>query len=153
MGLMQDFDLKLKDSLKRRDARETAVLRMIKSKFQLKMAEKGDPTLSDEVVLEQVSAYVKQLKKALPEFEKGGERARDRVEQLQYEIGYLEQYLPKILSEAETRALVAAKKAELGVTDPRQIGRLMGALMKDYKGKVDPELVKRVATELLGGTA
>ena len=52
-------------------------------------------------------------------------------------------------SEAETADLVGKKIAELGIADAKQIGKLVGAIMKDFKGKVDAALVKKIATEKL----
>ena len=47
------------------------------------------------------------------------------------------------------REVVATAIAELGATDPKMAGRVVGAVMKTHKGLVEAQLVKRVATELL----
>ncbi|RJO67774.1 MAG: hypothetical protein C4523_08430 [Myxococcales bacterium] len=153
MSLAETFDARLKDAMLRKDARDLAVLRMIKSRYQLKLTEPGvHGALTDEMAVEIISTYVKQLQKAIPDFEKAGERGRDKLAQIRYEIEYLEQFLPKMLSEAETEALVRQKIAELGLKTPNEAGKLMGALMKDYRGKVDPGLAKAMATKLLAAT-
>jgi uncharacterized protein YqeY len=71
------------------------------------------------------------------------------AEQLRFEITYLSDFLPKKLDEARTRELVRAKLSELGVTDPKQAGRVMGALMKEHKDGLDSALTKRVVEEEL----
>jgi Asp-tRNA(Asn)/Glu-tRNA(Gln) amidotransferase B subunit len=48
---------------------------------------------------------------------------------------------------------VQARITALGVTDPKQAGRLVGDVMKSHKGQVEAGDVKRIAEELLGGGA
>ena len=59
------------------------------------------------------------------------------------EVALLDPYLPQLLDEAATRALV-----EPLVGQVNGIGPLMGRIMKSHKGKVDPGLVRRIAGEL-----
>ncbi len=150
MPLINEFNDRLKSAMKRKEAQEVALLRMVKTGFQKKMAEKGDPTLTDEAALAVIAAYVKQQEKARVEFEKVGPRGADKIAQIRYEVDYLKQFLPQLMDADQTRQLVSAKITELGIADDKQIGRLMGAIMKDHKGKVDAQLVKTLATELLG---
>ena len=67
----------------------------------------------------------------------------------QAEIDYLDVYMPKMLDEAATRALVEKAVAELGLSDPKMAGRVVGAVMKDNRGQVEPGLVKRLAEEVM----
>ena len=60
-----------------------------------------------------------------------------------------ERYLPKGLDEAAVRALVKERLGPLGITDPKQVGRLVGHVMKTHKGQVEAADVKRIAEELL----
>lgn len=149
MNLVDDFNARLKDAMKRRDRPELSIIRMVKSRFQLKMAETGADTLEDDAAMGIIATYVKQLGKSLPEYEKAGERGAENVARINYEIGYLENFLPSLLDEAATKDLVSGYISELGISDAGQIGRLMGAIMKEHKGKVDPALVKHIATEKL----
>jgi hypothetical protein len=65
------------------------------------------------------------------------------------EIALIEIYLPAQLSDDETRALVAAKVAELELTAKSQLGQLMKAVMAEHRGEVDGKAVQRLAAELL----
>jgi len=85
-----------------------------------------------------VSVYVKQLKSALTEMRPG-----DLYDSYEFEIGLLQPYLPQVLDEAATRALV-----ESLAPNAKGLGQLMGMVMKDHKGKVDGGLVRRIAMEL-----
>src|SRR5262249_46835752 len=103
----------------------------------------------DPLLLDVIGTYKKQLQKALIEFENAGERGAEQAAQLRFEIGFCERYLPRTLDEGALRALVRARVAELGFSDPKQVGRLVGDVMKTYKGQVDAADVKRIAEELL----
>ena len=96
-----------------------------------------------------ISAYRKSLQKALPDYDKVGERGRAQAEQLRFEIDVLARWLPKGLDEDALRSLVRERLTALAITDPKQIGRLMGDLMKTHKGQIEAADVKRIAEELL----
>jgi uncharacterized protein YqeY len=57
------------------------------------------------------------------------------------------------MSADEARAAVKAAIAELGTADPKQAGRVVGAVMKKHKGLVDAALVKQLAEEALAPKA
>jgi uncharacterized protein YqeY len=66
-------------------------------------------------------------------------------------MAFCEGYLPKGLDEAAVRALVQERIRALGIADAKQVGRLVGDVMKTHKGQVEATEVKRVAEELLKG--
>jgi len=74
----------------------------------------------------------------------------DLVDKEKAEIGVIRRYLPTLLSEDETRAIVRAKIAALGVSSKKDLGQVMKAVMAEHKGQVDGKLVQRLASELLG---
>jgi len=152
MGLEQQLNDRLTQAIKERDTRTTDVVRMLKSKLQERRTAKGfSGVVDDALVLDVIGAYRRQLQKALVEFEKAGERGAAQMAQLRFEIEFCERWLPKGLEETELRALVSARLTALGVTDAKQVGRLVGDVMKTHKGRVEAADVKRVAEELLKG--
>jgi uncharacterized protein YqeY len=100
-------------------------------------------------VLDVIGAYRKSLQKSLPDYEKAGERGAAQLAQLRQEIEYLDRWLPKGLDEAALRALVRERLTALGITDARQVGRLVGDVLKTHKGQVEAADIKRIAEELL----
>lgn len=152
MALEQQLDERLKQALKEKDARTAAVVRMLKTRLAERRTAKGfSGAVDDALVLDVIGAYRKQLQKALVEFEKVGERGAAQVAQLRFEVEFCEQYLPKGLDAAALRALIKERLAALGITDPKQVGRLVGDLMKTHKGQVEAAEVKRIAEEILAG--
>lgn len=150
MSLSREFDQRLKDAMRARQERELAVLRMVKVRVNEHIRTQkieGEPL--DEDVRAIVAGYVKQLKKSLPEFEKGGEAAREAIEGIRFEIAYLEPFLPQLMDEDATRAVVAEAVEEAGHPPARMSGKVIGMVMKTHKGEVDPALVRRLVEEAL----
>jgi len=150
MAIEGELDQLLKQALRDKDQATLDVVRMIKSKVQERRTAKGfSGTVDDALLVEVIGAYRKQLQKAAEEFEKTGERGKEQLDKLRFEIGFLSRWLPATMGEGELRALVAERIAALGVTDPKQVGKLVGDVMKTHRGKVEAADVKRVAEELL----
>ena len=154
MGLEAELDERLRQAIKARDTRTADVVRMLKTRLQERRTAKGFAgEVDDALVRDVIAAYKKQLQKAIPEFEKAGERGRAQIAQLRSEAEFCERYLPRGLDEAALRALVRERLTALAITDPKQIGRLVGDIMKTHKGQVEAGDVKRLAEELLRNAA
>jgi len=152
MALEQTLNETLTKAIKEKDPRTADVIRMIKSNIGERRTAKGfSGTIDDALVLDVIGAYRKQLQKALPEYEKVGERGAAHAAQLRFELEFCDRYLPKSMDEAALRALVRERLDALKITDAKQVGRLVGDVMKTHKGQVDAAEVKRVAEELLAG--
>jgi hypothetical protein len=151
MPIEQTLNDILKQAMKDKDQPALDVVRMIKSKVAERRTAKGfSGEVDDALIVEVIGAYRKQLQKAVEEFEKAGERGAAQVQKLRFEIGFCERFLPRGMDEAALRAIVAERIAALGLSDVRQVGRLVGEIMKSHKGQVEATDVKRIAEELLG---
>ena len=152
MGLEQQLSERLTRAIKGQDARTADVVRMLKTRLQERRTAKGfSGTVDDALVLDVIGAYRKQLQKAVAEYEKVGERGIAQIAQLRFEIEFCEGYLPKGLDDDALRVLVRERLDALGIGDAKQVGRLVGDVMKTHKGQVDAAEVKRIAEELLKG--
>ena len=150
MALEQRLTETLTQAIKGKDARTADVVRMIKSRLGERRTAKGfSGTVDDALVLDVIGAYRKQLQKALGEFEKVGERGAAHAAQLRFELEFCDRYLPKGMDETAVRALVRERLDALKIADAKQVGRLVGDIMKTHKGQVDAAEVKRIAEELL----
>ena len=150
MGLEETLSDTLTQAIRAKDTRTADVVRMLKTRLQERRTAKGfTGTVDDALVVDVIGAYRRQLQKALAEYEKLGARGAAQAAQLAFEVAYCERFLPKGLDAAALRALVRERLGALGVTDPKQVGRLVGDVMKTHKGQVEAAEVKRVAEELL----
>lgn len=153
MSIQQDLRQQLGQALKQRDQPTADLIRMITTKITERVKAKGfEGEVDDAMVLDVIAVYSKSLKKAREEYVKAGERGAGQVAQLDCEIAWCAKFLPDQLGESEVRTAVAAAIAEVGATSPKMTGRVIGAVMKQHKGVVEAELVKKIAAELLAPT-
>ena len=151
MAIREDLRKKLTEALKARDRRTADVIRMIDSKITERRTSKGfKGEVDDDLYVEVIGAYKKSLEKARVEYEKGGERARDELAELDWEIGFCQQFLPAPLTDDEIRAAVRDAVAETGADSPKMAGRVVGAVMKQHKGRVEAGRVKPIVDDELG---
>jgi uncharacterized protein YqeY len=91
-------------------------------------------TLEESEVFQVLHTLVKQRKDSIDQFKKGG-RA-DLVAREEDELKVLESYLPAAVSEQEIRQVVTEVITELQVTNPKDLGRVMKAVMGKFAGKI-----------------
>ena len=152
MAIEQQLTDALTQAIRAKDTRTADVVRMLKTRLQERRTAKGfTGHVDDALVMDVIGAYRKQLQKALAEYDKLGERGAAQAAQLRFEIEFCERFLPKGLNATALRTLVQERAKALGVTDVKQIGRLVGDVMKTHKGQVDAADVKKIAEELLQG--
>jgi uncharacterized protein YqeY len=150
MALEQQLTEALTQAMRDKDTRTADVVRMLKTRLTERRTGKGFAgEVDDAVVIDVIGAYRKQLQKALAEYDKLGERGAGQAAQLRFEIAFCERFLPKGLDEATLRTLVQERMQTLAITDAKQVGRLVGDVMRTHKGQVDAGEVKRIAEELL----
>jgi uncharacterized protein YqeY len=134
--------------MKGKDAARLSPLRMLKAAVMNKEVEKGR-TLEDGEVLQVVSSLVKQRRDSIDQFAKAGRT--DLVEKETGEIAVLEEYLPPAVTPEEIDAAVAAAIAESGATSPKDMGKVMKAVMPRLAGKnVDGKAVNEAVRRKLG---
>jgi uncharacterized protein YqeY len=148
---MTQADLKeqLKDAMRAKDAVRLSVIRGLMSAMTNEAVVKGkgpDGILSDDEILTVITRAAKQRKDSIEQFEKGGRPELAEAEKA--ELAILETMLPAQMSHDEIVAAATAKAAEMGVTDKTGANQLMGALMKDLKGKADGNDVKAVVDSM-----
>jgi len=98
--------------------------------------------------LQAVEAYAKKLKNSLDEYQKLNRP--DEVAKLRFEIGVVEEYLPKKASAEETDKLVEQFLAANAFTE-KQVGQATGAFLKAHGSIVDPALASAALRKRLAG--
>jgi uncharacterized protein YqeY len=152
MGLEQQLNDTLKQAMMQKDQKTADIVRMIKTKIMERRTAKGfSGTVDDALVLDVISAYRKQMLKAVEDFEKVGEKGAEQAAELRSEVAFCEKFLPKGMDEAALRTLVKERMTALGINDAKMVGRLVGDIMKSHKGQVEAGDVKKIAEEMLKG--
>jgi len=103
---------------------------------------------NDVQVIEVLARELKLRRDALEVFAQADRP--DKVKALEEEMAVLMDYLPQQLSEGEIRQLVQETINTLGVSGPKDLGKVMGALTPKTKGRADGKLVNQVVREILG---
>ncbi len=151
MTIEAQLNDRLKQAMMARDSRSADVVRMLKTRVMERRTAKGfSGAVDDALHLDVIAVYVKQLRKSIEEYSQLGERGREMIAQFEFEIGFCEQYLPKKLDAAATETLIREAVTRLGVTDPKQAGRVVGDVMKAHKD-VDAAVAKQLAERVLQG--
>jgi uncharacterized protein YqeY len=145
MTLAERVNSDLAGAMRAREPNRLVALRMLKTALTNKSVEKGRE-LEDQEALQVVGTLIKQRRDSIEQFEKGGRK--DLAEKEAAEIAVLESYLPPPVGEAELAGIIDAAVTETGAASPRDMGRVMKAVMarlsgRTADGKVVSELVKR----------
>ncbi len=132
-----------------KDTIRVSVLRMLLSAINYYEIQKGGAgyEATAEDVLSVIEKEVKQHRDSIEQF-KTGNRG-DLVEKEQAELSVLEKYLPEQMSEADLQKLVDAAVTQTGAKTQQDMGKVMGYLMPNIKGKADGTLVSRLVKEKL----
>ena len=107
----------------------------------------GESELSDEQIVEVLMKAAKQRKESIDQFEEGGRD--DLVEKEKMEFDIIEEFLPEMMDEDEVRVEVKAQVEKLGASGMQDMGKVMGVMMGNLKGKAEGSLVSRVVKEEL----
>lgn len=148
MSVKERLTEDMKQAMKDKEAGKLrlSVIRMVRASIKnAEIDRKKD--LSDDEVLEVLAKEVKMRRDSLEEFKKGNRP--DLVEGLEREIDILMTYLPEQLGEAEIRSLVEEAVMATGASNPKDMGRVMSALMPKVKGRADGKLVNSIVREML----
>ena len=149
MTLPEQISRDITEAMKARDQLRLSALRMVKAAFMNGEVSKGRAL--DEAEAQQVLAsLIKQRRDSIEQFGKAGRQ--DLVDKETAEIGVLEKYAPPAASPAELEQAVAAAVAETGATSPKDMGRVMKAVMNSLAGKsVDGKAVNELVRKKLAG--
>ena len=146
--LRDQVNTDISSAMKAKDAPRLSALRMLKAAIMNKGIEKGHD-LEDPDVLQVISSLVKQRRDSIEQFSKAGRT--DLVDKETAEIAVLEEYLPPAASAEEIDAAVAAAITESGATSPKDIGKVMKAVMPKLAGKnADGRTINEAVRRKLG---
>ena len=137
-------------AIKAKDLKTANLIRMINTKIMERRTAKGfTGTVDDVLVLDVISTYKKSMEKARAEYAAAGDRGKEQLAEIDFEVAWCSKLLPQGLSEAELREAVVQAVAELPNKDPKMAGRVSGAIKKQFGYRVDAQLAKKIAEEEL----
>lgn len=148
MSLELTVNENMKKAMLAKDEVGLRALRAIKAAVLLaKTAEGATATLSEDTEIKLLQKLVKQRKDSLEIFER--QNRMDLAQKEKEELEVIERFLPKQMSEAEIRTVVAEIVKQTGVTNISGLGQVMGVATKQLAGKADGKVISAIVKELL----
>ena len=149
MSLQDDINGALKQARRDRDADTKRVITMLKAKLTNELKAGKDVAEDDALWLKVLAAYAKELRKSIASYEEVGDRGLEAKAEATFELEFCERFLPTKLGAEETLALVQKIAEAEGVREKKDMGRLMGAIMRAHRDEVDGDLVRKAAQQVL----
>ncbi len=150
MSIQERIQTDMVAAMKSKDAETLSTLRMLKAALmEAKTARPKDAQLSADEEIEVLQRYVKKRRETIELNTKAGRADLNASEER--EIQVTERFLPAKVSDEELRAIVVAAVASTGATGPKDMGKVIGAVMAQVKGRAEGGTVSRLVKEALGG--
>lgn len=131
----------VKDAMRAKAKERLAVLRMVTAEFKrIEVDERIE--LDDARVLAVLDKMVKQRRESARQYAEHDRQ--DLVDQELFEVGVIQEFLPRQLSEDEIKALVATTADQVGATSMADMGKLMSAVKPQVQGRADMAAVSKV---------
>jgi len=145
----QQLQDELKQAMLAQDEMKKSVLRMMLSALNYAEINKGGTgyTATEEDVMAVIQKEAKQHRDSIEQF-KAANRP-ELVEKEEKELEIIKKYMPEEMGEDEIRKLVVDAISKSGATSASDMGKVMGVLMPQVKGKADGGLVSKIVREEL----
>ena len=147
--LVQRVSDDLKKAMLAKDAARVNALRMVRAAFIEASKKPNAGEVTDEIAVEILRSIRKQRLDSAAEYVKGNRPDLAAGELV--DVPIIDEYLPKLADEATTLEWVKAAIAASGATSVKQMGKVIGLVMKDHKGDADGALVRTLIERELGG--
>lgn len=152
MSLKDRIGDEIKAAMKARDKVRLETVRSIKKAIlekEISVRPQGQEELNETQEIELLTQLAKQRRDSIEQYtEAGRAELADREAQ---ELAILEEYLPAQMSDAEIAAAVEAAIAKVGATSPKDMGKVMGPIMQELKGRADGKKIQEIVKEKLAG--
>ncbi len=134
--LRQKLTDDMKAAMKAGEKDKLATIRLVISEVKkADVAVAGQPELDDAGIMSVMNKMLKQRRDSVEQFTNGGRK--DLADKETAEIAVIEAYLPKQMSEADSKAAIAALITEVGAAGRKDMGKVMGALKAKFAGQMD----------------
>ena len=141
MSLFEQIEKDYIQAYKAKDSVRLTVLRLLKTAVKNKLVDLCRPggTLDDGEMMDLIIKEGKQRQDSIEQYTAAGRS--DLADKEAAELVVLQSYLPKPLSDEELTAVIDAAIAETGASSPRDMGKVISAVMAAHKGRVDGKVL------------
>lgn len=149
MTIFDTISNAIKEAMKAQDKVALATLRNIKKVLlEAKTAPGANDTVSDEAAIKIIQKLVKQGRESAELY--ASQNRTDLAQEELAQVAIMEKYLPEQMSEEEIANAVKEIIAELGVSTPQEMGKVMGVATKRLAGKADGRIISGIVKNILG---
>ena len=141
MSLIIDIQNQVKDAMKAGDAKRRDALRLILNALKTEEKEKRTE-LTPEQEIEILTREAKKRREAIDAYTQAG--SQDRADNEAYELNLIQGFLPAALTEDEVKNMIAELVKELGITEKKELGKVMKSLMPKIKGRFPGNEAKKL---------
>jgi len=150
MSLQSKIEIKLSEALKAKDKKTYSALRLVIAAIKDTMIAKkikDKKTLPDNDLIGLLKKMVKQRNDSCDAYKKAGRN--ELLENEMSEIKIINEFLPKQLSEEETKKICLETIKKVDANSVKDMGKVMGALKKEYSDVLDFSKVSQIIKENL----
>ena len=138
MTLKEQITEDMKSAMRAKEAERLGTIRLLLAAIKQREVDERI-TVDDAGIIAIIEKLIKQRKDSIEQFQKAGRT--DLVDQESKELAILQAYMPAQLSAAEVQSAIQKVIADLGVSGPQDMGKVIGALKAQLAGKADMGMV------------
>lgn len=128
----------VKDAMRARDKERLGVVRLVMAAIKQREVDERIE-LNDEQVLAVLDKMLKQRRESIAQYESAGRQ--ELADKEAYEISVIQEYMPEQLSDADIDSLIKEAISTTGAASMKDMGKLMGVLQSQLKGRADMSAV------------
>ena len=150
MSLKQQIESKLNEALKAKDKNTYPTLRLVVSAIKdavIAGRSKGQQEVADSDITSILKKMIKQRNESCEVYKKAGRKELLKSESREIEV--ISAFLPKQLSEEETKKICQETVKSVGATSMKDMGKVMGMLKSKHADTIDFSKVSSIIKELL----
>ena len=146
MSLSEEIRKDMLSALKSGDKDRNQTLKMLLATIKNAQIE-SEKELTDTEVEKILRKESKKIEDSIEQYQKMDRE--DLVEKEQKDLETINEYLPELMNENDVEKIVESKIEQLKASDIRDMGKVMGAVMKELEGKADGNTVKNIVQKKL----
>ena len=150
MSLAEKINIDVKNALKAGDKKLLAVSRNVLSELKNLLIkenlERDISKITDDSFRKVIKTIVKQKNETKEYLVKANDH--DKIQMIDYDLSYLEAFLPKYLNNTDTEILIKKYILEKNL-EKKDFGKLMGILKSNHSNEIDLSMASKVVSSLL----
>jgi uncharacterized protein len=152
MSLKDRITEEIKTAMKAKDKTRLETVRSIKKVLlekEVSVRPQGQTELNETQELEVLAQLAKQRRDSIEQYRQAGRT--DLADQEAQELAIIEEYLPQQLSDEEVSQVIDEVISRTGASSARDMGKVMGPVMQQLKGRADGQKIQAMVKAKLNG--